>query len=410
MIRLIKNHSIQNSPFLGYVFLGLTYLFFVFFIETGILNYNISDYAFFILITSLLSQLINVGSNLSINYYLSKKINKNFAPFLIYSLIILIFVSIFFYLLNSAYNLNNILKNFEFNFILKISIIISLNKVINSIFLSLKEFKLYFFGSILKLICLVLLVNFNLDFENLFLFVELIGLICQLIILHVFLNFNYTIELVKFRNFINHGLKVFIGNFLYDLLFKIDLVLFFYLLSGKDLEDLSLSIILFEYFYQIIYIVRLSTFSDVTKEYEKFIETKSGMFLFLKLYLRKTLNNNLKIIYLYTIIFVFITFTLNQLSYISDLAFYNTFFLILGVIFSLIGHVFQTFYNQIGYPSLQSLYFALSIILVFLIYFMFISYFNIKMIVMGSFFSTFILGKLIVLLIYIHSKYEKNRV
>lgn len=280
------------------------------------------------------------------------------------------------------------------------SILLSLNKVIYSIFLSFKSYKLYFFSAFIRVFLFLIVFNFQNNFEELFLIVELITFLFQLFILHLYLNFKYYFSLSNFNNFFRHGLKVFFGNFLYDLLFKVDLLIFATMVSGQVLEDLSMSIIIFEYYYQIIYVVRINLFADVTKIHNELIITKKNSLFNFNKCLNKILKPHKKLIHSFTLIIIIILFALFFINEISFLVLSNTIALILGVLLTVFAHVFQTVFNQTGYPFFQSIYFLTTIFFVSLLYYIFLWLFDTSFVFIASFSSTFIMG----LFVYFYQK------
>ena len=144
-------YYLTNSPLLGYFFQGLYYLIIVFCIKFNFIIYPISDFALLVFYTSLFSQLLNLGNNLSISYFLPKERNKNYAPYILYSTIILTTISFLFFISNIIIDYNKII-NINFFYLVYLVFFTSLNKILNSIILSSKEYIYYFYLNLIKLI------------------------------------------------------------------------------------------------------------------------------------------------------------------------------------------------------------------------------------------------------------------
>ena len=250
---------------------------------------------------------------------------------------------------------------------------------------------------------------FTKNIYNILTIVEVIFFLTQFFIIHSKIRFNYFFNFKKFKIFLNHGLSVFWGNFLYDFLFKIDLLIFSIFLPKYQQNELALSIIIFEYFYQIIYVIRLSLFTNITLIFENKIKNKENRFRFFTFSLKNMLKKFNSIILLFSIFSLVILSILYFLKYIGFLTFLNIISLILAVLITKFGHSYQLVFNQIGYPFTQSLYFLITIIFVSLIYYIHILLFSFNFIYIASFISTLFIGINVNFFLKFIEYYESNR-
>jgi hypothetical protein len=404
---MIKNFNISNSPVVGYFFQGIYYLTVLFLIKINILTFKVSDFALLIFYTSVLSQIINLGNNLSISYFLTKEIKKNFAPFFLSSLVILIGCTFIFSIFSFILNFD---KSPNFNYLIIFSFFISLNKIITSILLSLQQYQSYSFVSIIKLIIFFIIVLLTKDIYSVLIYVEILFSLIQIFIIHIYLNYYYFFNLKNFFEFLNHGFRVFWGNLFYDLLFKMDLIIFNMYLPKNNIEELSFSILIFEYFYQIIYVIRISIFPRITELFYYRKDSKNFIFKTFLESLKKLRLKYLSILVIFSCLSSLILFFLNQFDYISNITFLNTFFLIFGVVLANFGHLYQLVFNQIGYPLVQSFYFIFSTILIIILYRVHIYFFSSNYIYITSLLSVLIIGFNINLFLKFIQIYEPNRV
>jgi hypothetical protein len=400
---------IRNSPLFGYGVQGLYFLIYIFLINKNVLDYSITNFTLLFFYTSIFSQIINLGNNLSISYFLPKDNDRNYAPYILYSFFILSILTIFALFSQFLIAYESFLFIDFYQFILLVYFI-SLNKILISIILSIKNFLYYFYFSIFKIIFFFIAFFVTRNLYEILISVEISFFLLQFIFLHVRFFYNYSFNFKKLQEFVKHGIRVFWGNFLYDFLFKIDLLIFSFYLPMHHQDELSLSIIFFEYYYQIIYVIRLSSFTEITKYYTNSIMRDRNNFSCFIDFLKVHLLNYKNILISISIGSLLLLFILKYFNHISYLTFCNSVFLVLGVMVTRFGHVYQLVFNQIGYPLMQSLYFLSTTILVIFIYYAHINIFSSDYIYISSFFSTLLIGYNVKLFLNYFKYYESDRI
>ena len=406
---MFNRYKINSSPLFGYAIQGSYYLILIVMIKFNFISFSISNFALLIFYSSIFSQILNLGNNLSLNYFLPKKYDKNFAPYYLYSVLILGIISIFFYSFNYIIDFKKLIK-FNYDNVFYLAFFISLNKIINSILLSLKKYSYYFYISIFRIVLIPFFLLFKNDFYLILIGSELIYLLLQFICLHAYFNYYYYFNIEEFFDFLKHGISVFWGNLLYDFLFKVDLLIYSILLPKSQQEELSLSILFFEFFYQIIYVIRLSTFPEIIILYNRYKLTNHNQYKSFIGSLNIELSKFFRLIWVISILSILFLFVCFYYDYFTKLTFYNTLFLILGVLLAKFGHVYQLIFNQIGYPLIQSLYFLSTIVLVILSYYFYIYFFSYQYIYVISFITTVFIGFNVNTFLKIIKYYESNRV